>query len=161
MKNSKFLIMFFGALFISYLNQSCTEAEAVTPSEFIADSTTFVGYSSWQQFTETGINSTLGLSAHGGQDSTSVRDIYYKDSQSPENGTYPVGTVIYKHVTNPTGLDAHFAMVKRGSDFNPTNADWEWFILDATTGSVTTRGGVTMGCNGCHSAATTDYSFIK
>lgn len=159
MKKSKLLLVCFGALFISYLSQSCTEVD-VTPSEFIADETTFDGYASWQKFTETGLNATLGSAAHGGQDSTTVRDIYYKDSQSPEDGTYPVGTVIYKHVTSPSGLDEHFAMTKRGSDFNPTNGDWEWFILDAT-GAITTRGGVTMGCNGCHSAATTDYSFIK
>jgi len=161
MKKSKLLLVCFGALFISYVSQSCTEATAVTPSEFVADSTTFIGYSSWQKFTETGLNPTLGAMAHGGQDSTAIRDIYYKDSQGPESGTYPVGTVIYKNVTNPAGLDAHFAMVKRGNDFNPTNGDWEWFILDAT-GSITTRGGLSMtGCNNCHSTATTDYSFIK
>jgi len=159
MKKSKLLLVCFMALFIAYVNQSCTEPN-VTPSEFVADDATFAGYASWQKFTETGLNPTLGSMAHGGQDSTTVRDIYYKDSQDPESGTYPVGTVIYKNVTSPAGLDAHFAMVKRGNDFNPTNNDWEWFILDAT-GSITTRGGVTMGCNGCHSAATTDYSFIK
>jgi hypothetical protein len=161
MKKSKLLLVCFGALFISYVSQSCTEEVDVTLTEFIADSTTFDGYATWQKFTETGINTALGSAAHGGQDSTTVRDIYYKDSQSPVNGTYPVGTVIYKHVTSPSGIDAHFAMAKRGNDFNPDNGDWEWFMLDAT-GSITTRGGLTMvGCNNCHSTATTDYSFVK
>ena len=147
MKKSKLLLVCFVALFISYMNQSCTEPN-VSPSEFIADSTTFEGYSSWQKFTETGINTTLGSMAHGGQDSSTIRDIYYKDSQDPESGMYPVGTVIYKNVTSPAGLDAHFAMVKRGNDFNPANNDWESAdvvnskaITSSTTVAVTEENG--------------------
>jgi len=38
--------------------------------------------------------------AHGGNDETVVRDVYFKDGQLPVNGIYPVGTIIVKHLKN-------------------------------------------------------------
>lgn len=160
-----------GVLMLGYMSQSCQEpAPSTGLTEFIADSTTFVGFTSWTLVnTTTGPSTELGAMAHGAADSTVSRDIYYKDDQGLVNGTYPVGTLIAKRIYNPSGtVEGYFGMAKRGNGFNSTHNDWEWFKLDATgkilknASGMEERGGLSMtGCNNCHSGATNDYSFSK
>ncbi|RMH68422.1 MAG: hypothetical protein D6675_16065 [Gemmatimonadetes bacterium] len=107
--------------------------------------------------------------AHG--DSTEYqRDIYkWQPAALPEDGAYPIGTIIVKRLTHPDTGDmpdspgAITAMVKRGDDFNSENGNWEWFMRGADGTYV--RGGAEMGCNGCHANATgengTDYVFTQ
>jgi hypothetical protein len=67
-------------------------------------------------------------------------------------GTYPVGTVIQ--------LFPGEAMVKRGRGFAPATNDWEYFVLDTSSGTsvITARGSTDVGnlagsCISCHGAA--------
>ncbi len=172
MKKTKILLACFTALFIAYVSQSCEEP-TITPPEtpFVATSATFANYATWTLVaSNSGPDPSLGA-AHGGNDSTVTREIYYKDNQDPVDGEYPIGTVIVKRSYNPSGtVDERTAMVKRGNNFNVANNDWEWFKLDSVgaiavdTAGVEQRGGASFMsgmCGGCHSNATTDYSFSK
>ena len=65
---------------------------------------------------------------------------------------YPAGTIIQ--------LVPFEAMVKRGGRFDPENDDWEYLVIDPTSGStnITARGteeviNVGVPCFACHSAA--------
>lgn len=169
MKTTKLLLAAVALLVVAYTSQSCQE-QPTQPSEFIADNTTFTGFTNWQLAkTFVGPSPSLGA-AHAGNDSTVTRKIYYKDGQDPVNGEYPVGTVIVKHSYNPSGTVAEYtAMVKRGNNFNPSHNDWEWFMLQSNGNIATDTSGAEMRganlmngmCNNCHSVATTDYSFSK
>jgi len=154
--------------------QSCkTETTAPTPTEFIADNTTFTGFTTWSlDKTNTGPSPSLGA-AHAGNDNTVVRKVYFKNGQARVNGTYPIGTIIVKHSTNPAGtVNEITGMVKRGNGFNPTLGDWEWFMLNADgtilkdgSGNSVRGGASLMGgmCNGCHGKAPSgnDFTFSK
>ena len=153
------------------LVQSCTKDDD-TPTEFIADNSTFANFSTWSlDATNHGASPSLGT-AHAGNDTSVTRHVYFKNGQSRVNGAYPIGTVVVKHSTNPAGtVNEITGMVKRGNGFNPTVGDWEWFMLMAD-GSIATdgngmamRGGATMMsgmCNACHAAAATnDFTFSK
>jgi len=156
------------------LIQSCKEDEKITPtpSEFVADNTTFANFNSWSlDATNKGPSPSLGM-AHVGNDSTVTRKVYFKNGQARVNGTYPIGTVIVKHSTNPAGtVNEITGMVKRGNGFNPTTGDWEWFMLmpDGTIAKdgsgIPMRGGATMlggMCNNCHGGASAkDFTFSK
>ncbi|MBM4283522.1 MAG: hypothetical protein FJ137_23200 [Deltaproteobacteria bacterium] len=68
-------------------------------------------------------------------------------------GEYPVGTVLQ--------LFTFEAMVKRGAGFSPATNDWEYLVLDTSSGStvITARGTTDVGnvggtCLSCHGAAT-------
>ncbi len=162
----------FGCLIFMAANlQSCkndADDDTVTPEEFIADDAAFVDFTSWALgATEEGPDPSadLGGFAHGADDSTVVRTIYFKDGQDPVDGVYPVGTLIGKHVMNPDGtVAAAFGMAKRGNGFNSAAGDWEWFKL-MTDGTLIERGGNVAGfegCNGCHAgAADKDYVFTQ
>jgi hypothetical protein len=149
------------------LIQSCSDDE--DEMEFVADSGTFAGFESWSlDFEADGADPALGM-AHGGNDETVNRKVYFKNGQNPVNGEYPKGTVIVKRSTSPGGLDEVTAMVKRGGDFNSANNGWEWFML-MPDGSIAemegmpARGANLMNgmCGGCHAgAANQDYVFSK
>lgn len=169
MKITKLFFSAVALVSIAYTTQSCQETTTEL-TEFVADNTTFSGYTSWElAATKQGPDPILGA-AHEGNDSTVVRKIYYKDAQSPVNGAYPVGTAIIKEMKNASGtVDAYMGMVKRGNGFNASHNDWEWFVLNSN-GTIATdaagaeqRGANLMNgaCNNCHAAATNDYSFIK
>ena len=109
--------------------------------------------------------------AHGGNDETVVRDVYFKDGQVPVNGIYPVGTIIVKHLKNSEGIvEERTAVVKRGNDFNAEGGDWEWLKL-APDGKIARdengnamRGANLMNgmCLQCHTAAKAkDYVYSK
>ncbi len=138
--------------------------------EFVADDNTFNNFMSWVKEAEfQGADPALGM-AHGGNDSTVTREIFFKNGQNPSNGVYAVGTLIAKHSHNPGGTVNEFtAMAKRGNNFNSGGGDWEWFMLNPD-GTIATdesgmkmRGANLMGgmCLDCHAKASTDYVFSK
>jgi len=99
---------------------SCSENSSSdnTLKEYIADDNTF---QCWMNFaiytTKQSPDPALG-EAHGGNDNTVTREIYFKDNQSRVNGIYPIGTVIVKHSKNPdNSVNMITAMVKRGNNF--------------------------------------------
>lgn len=166
------ITFFSSAIVIS--TQSCQKDEDMDPmpQEFIASNSTFTGFMSWSlDAVNQGPDPALGGVAHGGNDSTVTRNVYFKDGQDPVNGTYPLGTVIVKHSNNPSGTVNEFtAMVKRGNDFNPNVGDWEFFILDPngniaqdSTGNPLRGADLMNGaCGNCHSfAASSDFVFSK
>ena len=180
MKKNKITITLAFALITSLIVFSCKK-EKTEPapypdnnppaaSEFIADTNTFLSYSTWTvQATNQGPDPALGM-AHSGNDSTVVRMVHFKDGQNPVNGKYPVGTIIVKHSSNMSSVNELTAMVKRGNNFNPTKGDWEFFMLmpngkiakDST--GMYMRGANLMGgmCGSCHAgAANKDYIFSK
>ncbi|MCU0360952.1 MAG: cytochrome P460 family protein [Bacteroidia bacterium] len=181
MKTKQFITLIFFTVFASAILFSCkkdekeeTPAPAPSPSpnaEFVADTNSFLSYSTWTiQATKFGKDPALGA-AHGGNDSTVTRQVHFKDGQSPVNGKYPVGTIIVKHSTN-TGntLNEVTAMVKRGNNFNPTLGDWEFFMLQPDgkiakdANGVFMRGANLMNgmCGGCHAgAAAKDFIYSK
>ncbi len=153
------------------LVQSCKkDDDDDEPQEFVADNSTFSGFMSWSlDVTRLGADPALGGMAHGGDDTTVTRNIYFKDGQNPVSGKYPVGTRIVKRSTNPGGLDEITAMVKRGGNFDSGHGDWEYFML-MPDGSIAMDNGVPMRganlmngmCKGCHGAAASkDYIFTK
>jgi hypothetical protein len=82
-------------------------------------------------------------------------------ANSPDGGTYPVGTIIQ--------LIPQEAMVKRGGGFDPAANDWEFFELDVSTegtvihqrgrGEIESRFGVG-SCSSCHALAGTKFDFV-
>lgn len=151
------------------LFQSCKKEETV--KEFIADNSTFSSFMSFPvRATQHGANPALGGMAHGGNDSTVTRTIHFKDNQNRASGKFPVGTVIVKHATSPTGMNEITAMVKRGNGFNSSVGDWEFFMLmpngtiATDTSGMQMRGANLMGgmCGSCHaSASSQDFIFTN
>ncbi|MBK6988848.1 MAG: cytochrome P460 family protein [Bacteroidetes bacterium] len=142
------------------------------PQEFVADNSTFANFMAWSlDATAQGPDPALGGMAHGGNDSTVVRNVYFKNGQDPVNGTYPIGTVIVKHSANTGGtVNEHTAMVKRGNSFNSNVGNWEFFVLmpdgsiAADSAGTPMRGANLMNgmCGGCHSAVSSkDFVFSK
>jgi hypothetical protein len=125
-------ILMLAAVFLAgaVVLQSCKEEEEPA-AEYIADENSFSGFESWTlEATESGPDPLLGA-AHGGNDNTVERKIYFKDGQDPSGGEYPVGTLISKWSKNPDGtVDMITAMAKRGNNFNSSGGDWEWFVLN-------------------------------
>lgn len=151
---------------------STTPTTPASNPEFVAKDSTFINYASWPlQATNHGPDPFLGM-AHHGNDSTVVRKVYFYNGQYPSHGVYPVGTMVVKHSTNPANsVNELTAMVKRGNNFNPSHGDWEFFMLNTTTGVIAKdslgnpmRGANLMGgmCGSCHSqVAYKDYIFSK
>ncbi|HEX6310650.1 MAG TPA: hypothetical protein VF152_03410 [Acidimicrobiia bacterium] len=81
-------------------------------------------------------------------------------ANSPDGGTYPVGTIIQ--------LVPQEAMVKRRAGFSPATRDWEFFFLDVSpegtvievrgTDEVVNRFGG--NCASCHSAAEPQFDMV-
>ena len=169
MKKS-FLLLILGIVSLSVVTTSCKKDDDDTPAEYIATDDTFKNFATWTQGGEfTGADPALGP-AHGGNDSTTVRKVYFKDNVKPSGGLYPVGAVIVKHSHNTNGMvNEHTAMVKRGNNFDPTGNDWEYFML-AGDGEIAKdgdgnemRGANLMNgmCLSCHNKAGTDYIFTQ
>jgi hypothetical protein len=161
---------FFG--FIPFLQSCSDDDDTVAPvTEVVANDNSFKDFMTWSKDAiRKGADPALGGMAHGGNDSTVTRNIYYKNGQNPVNGVYPVGTIIVKHSSNPDKTVNEFtAMVKRGGEFNKEKGGWEYFML-ATDGTIGKDGTMEMRganlmngmCAGCHSAAfSKDYIFTK
>jgi hypothetical protein len=81
-------------------------------------------------------------------------------ANSPDGGTYPVGTLIQ--------LVPQEAMVKRGHGFSPATNDWEFFSLDVNAQGTTilTRGSTSVlnrfnqNCMDCHAKADPKFDFV-
>lgn len=81
-------------------------------------------------------------------------------ANSPDGGTYPVGTIIQ--------LVPQEAMVKRAKGFDPATRDWEFFFLSVSeTGTVIeTRGTDEVvnrfggNCASCHAAADAKFDMV-
>ena len=90
---------------------SCTKDEEVetpdnTLKEYIATDNSFANFRSFTKAAENqGPDPALGM-AHGGNDSTVTRYIYFKDNASASNGTFPIGTIVVKESKNPSGTVA-------------------------------------------------------
>jgi len=152
------------------LFQSCSKDDD-GPDEFIANNDTFKNFTSWTLGGDyQGADPSLG-GAHGGNDSTVTRRVYFKNDVKPSGSIYPLSAVIVKHSTNTAGdLNEYTAMVKRGGDFDPSNNDWEYFML-AGDGQIAVdndgnemRGANLMNgmCLGCHtSAKSSDFIFTQ
>lgn len=137
--------------------------------EFVAQDADFAGFSGWTKaagpITGVGPNPSSIGSAHDSGDSTISRTIYIKDNAvRGSDGQFPIGTILVKAHTKAGAMVGGTAMVKRGSSFNPSVKDWEWFILTAS-GSIMTRGGAEVlggACNSCHTVASSkDFVFSR
>ncbi len=159
------------AMFLQACNKDDDDDTPKKTNEFIADDNSFAGFESWSlDATRMGPDPALGGFAHGGNDSTVTRNIYFMNGVAAgSNGEYAVGSLIAKRSTSPNGLDEITGMAKRGNDYDPGGNDWEYFMLNAdgsiakdTTGAEL-RGSMLFGgaCQGCHEKATTDYIFTK
>jgi hypothetical protein len=149
--------------------QSCTKDDE--PTELIADDNTFANFTDWSLDVEkVGIDPSLGA-AHGGNDSTTVRKIYFKDGVKRSGDEYPIGALILKHSYNSNGqVNMRTGMVKRGNNFDTEHNNWEYFVL-APDGKIAQdadgnkmRGSNLMNgmCVGCHNGASSkDYIFTK
>jgi hypothetical protein len=82
-------------------------------------------------------------------------------ANSPDGGTYPVGTIVQLVPTE--------ASVKRAAGFSPQSHDWEFFSLSAAASgtTITTRGGGSsvvnftgLSCLGCHSKAAPQWDLV-
>jgi len=75
---------------------------------------------------------------------------------------FPQGSIIVKEkLLDKGGSKAELltAMIKRGPGFNPTNGDWEYFVLNGEGVKVEARGKLE-NCQACHSTKKeTDYVF--
>lgn len=157
-----------GSVIITSCSKDDEETQNDPPEEVIATDATFTDFQTWTLVAqEQGPDPALGP-AHGGNDSTVTRYIYFEDDASRVNGKYPLGTVIVKESYNPdNSVHELTAMVKRGNNFDPDHNDWEWFML-TPEGNIASdpegnpvRGAIGM-CIGCHSAASgLDYAFSK
>lgn len=169
--NKFFLFTIITVFATSVLFQSCTKDSDPEPEQFIATNDTFKDFQSWTLGGEfLGADPSLG-GAHGGNDSTVTRSVYFKDNVVPADGKYPLGAVIVKYSKNTAGdLNEYTAMVKRGGDFDPTNNDWEYFML-AGDGQIAMdndgnemRGANLMNgmCLSCHvKAKSSDFIFTQ
>jgi len=158
-------------LFLAVGLQSCTKDEDDNPIEVIADDNTFANFANWSLDVEkTGIDPSLGA-AHGGNDSTTIRKIYFKDGVKRSGDEYPVGATILKYSYNSNGqVNMRTGMVKRGNDFDTEHNNWEYFVI-MPDGKIASdddgnkmRGSNLMNgmCIGCHSGASNkDYIFTK
>lgn len=158
-------------LSVSIVLTSCNKDDDPEPEEFIANNDTFSSFMTWTLGGEFyGMDPSLG-GAHGGNDSTVTRSVYFKNNIKPTGGMYPTGAVIVKYSHNTGGdLNEYTAMVKRGGSFNGDGNGWEYFML-AGDGQIATddhgnemRGANLMNgmCMGCHSSAkSSDYIFTQ
>lgn len=163
-------------LSVSMLMISCKKdkEEETTPSqpdEYIATDDSFKNFASWTLGAEpVGVDPALGA-AHGGNDSTVIRSIYFKDDAKPVGGSYPVGSIVVKHSHNDAGtVEMYTAMVKRGNNFDSDNGDWEYFMLsgdgavakDENGNAMRGDGPSMMGgmCLSCHSHANASNDYI-
>jgi len=152
-------------------SDSATRDDGTCTYEFVADNSTFAGFSTWvlQAINEGADPANLG-EAHGGNDSSTTRTVYFYNGQDPEEGMYPRGTLIVKHTQSDSGnVNVITAMAKRGGGYNQANNGWEWFILNMDGSIATDENGKELrganllngSCGSCHAAAFTDFVHSK
>jgi hypothetical protein len=128
---------------------------------FVAISTDFTGFHSWQSFDVTSDAELAGI-----HDGSSVFE-YIRQLPRAGSEEFPIGTIIVKEAVGGTMPHELLAMVKRGGGANPLGNGWEWVDLlainngkDAYTinwrgngppaGSETYGGDAKGSCNTCH-----------
>ncbi len=152
-------------------NKSSTGTDDEKETEFVATLNDFKGYENWTlKATNTGPDPFL-QSAHGVNDNF-TRKVYFNDKAKPQNGKFPVGSIIVKELRDANGdlQGALTVLVKRGGSFNSAGNGWEWFMTDTKLSTVMTQGdNETAGggaCAGCHAQANSnnngqDWVFTK
>ncbi|MCB9064743.1 MAG: cytochrome P460 family protein [Chitinophagales bacterium] len=170
-----------GAALLLISLQSCKKEKATTTTtpqpnpEYIADNNSFKGFEGWHlHTTKNGVDPANLGPAHAGDDSTSVRKVYFEGGHGvtrSNNGQFPIGTLVSKITTWNSGGGGSMitAMAKRGNGFDPSGNDWEYFVLNAD-GSIVVDNGTTMrganimnsACKNCHAKVkNNDYIFTK
>jgi hypothetical protein len=146
----------------------CSMANKPEPADFDAKDADFAGFDRWALAAKTNMPSDSLKAAHSGTDPTVTRFIYVKDNaKRKESGQFPVGTLVVKRVQKADGtFGGAVGMVKRGATFDPQNNNWEYLVLNPTTGAVALsqngnpNRGKLAGCIACHlDAANTDFVF--
>ena len=131
------------------------------PTEFVADSSLFSNYTSWDliEFDENPSNLFGGAHIDNAKNRRVFQKQVYANPTEAGAWGYPIGTAIVKDISNDDGIAQIVAMVKRGGNFDPANGNWEYFMLDPTDPSQVAmmdgnevRGAVPM-CIGCHEKA--------
>jgi len=108
---------------------ACTSADGTVPDAgppmFIAVRSDFEPYASWESFY---VGTVPPIDA---PDLAGPRTVFI--NRMPPSGAkaFPVGTIIVKRIEVQPAPQSWqmFAMVKRGGDFDPVAAGWEWFGL--------------------------------
>ncbi len=177
MRKQTYVLTLFIAAFVLSIIQACKKDPETpvtpAPTEFVADNNTFKAFQNWHlHATKNGVDPAMLKTAHGGDDSTSVRKIYFPTSNvNKVNGQYPLGTIVSKLTTwsGNGGGSMITAMAKRGNNFDASGNNWEYFVL-ASDGSIMVDNGTVMRganlmngmCKGCHAAVSAnDYIFTK
>lgn len=135
--------------------------EGETSSTFLAFSSSFTSYKTWEKFP---VDAPITDDVH----TSGPRTEYLNERPAKGSRAFPVGTIIVKELeVGPEADRKVFAMVKRGGDYNASGArGWEWFELkNGEAGAVTILwrglgppagekygGDASGGCNGCHAA---------
>ncbi|MBM3242614.1 hypothetical protein FJZ31_40655 [Candidatus Poribacteria bacterium] len=126
------------------------------PQEYEAAETDFADYKSWSVIGESSEPHEKLGGAH--KAAAGLRRVYKKPilaNPDTEAQGYPTGTIIVKEVEQNNAITEITVMVKRGGNFNPEHASWEWFMLEPSTLAIAGRGADLMNgmCNSCHEAA--------
>lgn len=164
MKNSLYVIC---ALVIVVIAFACSDddGDKVTgPGGLEASLDDFTGYKSWEVVDyQIGPTNPLLGPAHMGTNDAYSRLIYKSPAAKLEGNTYEQGSIYIKETFTWQNGEKVFAesggilaMVKRGGDFNPDGAGWEWFMISPDMSQIVGRGGADLmdgGCNSCHNAA--------
>jgi hypothetical protein len=91
-----------------------------------------------------------------------VNDTGRKAMLEQKNPAFPEGSVIVKEkLSEKSSLTPELltVMIKRGKNFNPTNGDWEYMVVDGTATIIQAQGKLE-NCQSCHSGKPgTDYVF--
>lgn len=111
---------------------SPTEPVSTEPALFIALKSDFQNYDAWKNYYVGDAPAAEGVDLAG------PRTVYINRVPARGSDHFPVGTMIVKVVeSGPTPEQWQmFAMVKRGGDFDPEAAGWEWFGLSRTATEV-------------------------
>lgn len=129
---------------------SSSAADEPEDEEFVAEADDFVNLADMTPVRGFFVDNRLGML----EETLAV-------ANSPEGGTYPVGTIIQ--------LIPQEAMVKRGGGFDPTANDWEFFELDTSAeGTVIHQRGKAEienrfgsgSCSSCHALAGDTFDFV-
>ena len=139
--------------------------------EFVATDATFQNFNDWELVDTNSGADPFNSGAHGSNDSTVIREVFFFENAAAINALYKTGTQIVKYSHSETsGFFQLTAMAKRGNNFDEAHNNWEWFILKPN-GTIAEdslgqplRGKNVLnqyGCASCHYLADTDFVFSK
>lgn len=150
---------------LAALAACATEEPGQTGDSFLAFSSSFQGFRSWESFHSDGPpdDGTQDPQALGG------RMLYINERPPAGALDYPVGTIILE--ARETGQLNIFAKVKRGGGYNRGGAkDWEWFEIVEDPITIVWRGlgppngesygGDPNACNTCHETCGAGHDYV-